>query len=128
MDEYEKYFYAICNTMVKFQEEYPYYFESITNKIDISETAFEKQPILIEIYKVGEEINQIIIDLLKRGITDNYFRKDLEPLTAMFVLWASICGIITMASQKEIYLKDKANINKREFLNSGFQMLLNSIR
>lgn len=125
---YEKYFFEICNTLVKFQEEYPLYFESITEKIEVSKTAFENQPILFEIYKVGEEINQIIIELLKRGIADGYFRKDLEPLITMFALWASICGIISMASHKEAYLEDKATISKKEFLSYSFQMLLNSIR
>jgi AcrR family transcriptional regulator len=127
-DEYEKYFFTICNTLVKFQEEYPLYFESITGKIEISKTAFENQPILFDIYKVGEDINQIISKLLKRGIADNYFRKDLEPLTTMFALWASICGIISMASHKEAYLEDKATISKKAFLSYSFQMLLNSIR
>lgn len=127
-NEYERYFFAICDTLVDFQEEYPLYFESITGKIGISQKEFEEQPILIEVYNVGEEINRSVARLFENGIKDEYFRKDLEPLTTMFALWASICGIISMASQKESYLKEKANISKKEFLYYSFKMLLNSLK
>ncbi len=126
--EYEKYFYAICDTLVDFQEGYPLYFESITGKIGISKKDFDEQPILLEVYKVGEEINTIVARLFENGSKDEYFRKDLEPLLTTFALWASICGIILMASQKETYLKEKANINKKAFLEYSFKMLLNSLK
>lgn len=127
-NDYEKYFSAICNALVDFQEEYPLYFESITTKIGITQKDFEEQPILFEVYKAGEEINAIISRLIENGIADKYFRKDLEPLSTIFALWASICGIISMASQKENYLREKANIDKKAFLDYSFKMLLYSLR
>lgn len=125
---YETSFFAICNSLVEFQEEYPMYFESITGKIGISQKDFEEQPILLEVYNVGEEIYQIIASLLEKGIEDKYFREDLEPLTTMFAVWASVSGIISMASHKECYLKEKANINKKAFLEDSFKLLLNSLK
>lgn len=127
-NDYEKYFATICNALVDFQEEYPLYFESITTKIGITQKDFKEQPILFEVYKAGEEINAIISRLIENGIADKYFRKDLEPLSTIFALWASICGIISMASQKENYLREKANIDKKAFLDYSFKMLLHSLR
>lgn len=127
-NDYETNFFAICNTLVEFQEKYPLYFESITGKIGITQEEFKAQPILFEIYKVGEEINSLIMKLIDMGIQDNYFRKDLKPIPTIFTLWASICGIISMAGQKELYLKDKTNINKKDFLNYSFTMLLHALR
>ncbi|MFA9377340.1 MAG: TetR/AcrR family transcriptional regulator [Lachnotalea sp.] len=127
-NEYEICFFAICSTLVDFQEEYSLYFESITGKIGISQDDFEKQPILFEIYTMGEKINEVITKLLENGVKDGCFRKDIVPMSTTFALWASISGIITMASQKESYLIEKTNMNKRVFLNYGFQMLWNSLR
>jgi len=126
-NDYEKCFFAICNTLVEFQEKFPLYFESITGRIGVSEKNFEEQPILFEVYQVGEEINEVITAFFKNGKEDGYYREDLEPLTTMFALWASICGIILMASRKESYLSEKVNIKKKEFLNYSFHMLQNSL-
>jgi AcrR family transcriptional regulator len=126
--DYEKQFFLICNALVDFQEQYPLYFESIIGKIGITQKDFEEQPILQEVYKVGEEINRIITRLIQNGIEVSFFRSDLEPLPTMFVLWASIGGIILMASQKEAYLLTKSVSSKKAFLNYGFNMLLHSLR
>ncbi|MGB5824744.1 MAG: TetR/AcrR family transcriptional regulator [Proteocatella sp.] len=126
-DGFENCYYKICNTLVHIQKEYPIYFESIIGEISVNQDDFEMHPVLLEIFNVGEEINQNISTLIQRGISDNYIRADIETLPAVFMIWASISGIISMASQKEEYLQEKLNIKKEEYLNYSFKMLLRSL-
>ncbi len=126
-DDVEKCYYAICNTLAAFAEEKPIYLESILGKIGVEKEDFEKFPILLDVYRVGEEINLIVQEFIVRGISSGYLRKDISPLQTAFVLWASICGVITMGNNKEAYLLKGLNITKKTFLNDGFTTLLQAI-
>jgi AcrR family transcriptional regulator len=126
-EEVEKCYYAICNTFVAFSEKSPIYLESILGKIGVEQQDFVNSPILSDIYDVGEQINAIVKKLLERGINSGYLRKDIKPLQTAFTLWSSICGVISMANSKEVYLLKGLNMDKQTFLNSSFEMLLQAI-
>ncbi|MDF2819673.1 MAG: transcriptional regulator TetR family [Clostridiales bacterium] len=124
---FEDCYYTICNTLVSFQEKYPLYFESILGEISIDQESFEKMPILRDIYMEGEEINKIIENFLQNAIDNNYIRQDIEVMPTVLALWASICGIISFASKKEVYLQADLKCNKQKFLENGFGLILQSI-
>jgi hypothetical protein len=112
---------------VAFSEKSPIYLESILGKIGVEQQDFINSPILSDIYNVGEQINVIVQKLLERGISCGYLRKDINPLQTAFTLWSSICGVISMANSKEVYLLKGLNMDKQTFLNSSFEMLLQAI-
>lgn len=120
-------YYKLCNTLVEYHDCNPLYFDSVMGKISVKQTDFETQPVLFEIFKVGEEINSELSFLIKRAENIGFLKPDIEPITAVLVLWASLYGIITMATRKEEYMNDKLNITKTDYLNTGFKMLLQSI-
>lgn len=124
---FEKNFYAICSSLVEFQAQYPAYFESLTGKIEVSNEAMEKIPVLNDIYITGEEINKIIINVLKRGIEEKYVQEDIELIPTVFTLWSSICGIILMSYKKEEYIVNWMKKSRKEFLDYSFRMLYKSI-
>lgn len=124
-DDFEEGFYLMCNTMVSFQEDYPLYFESILSNIKID--GFDDEPILGEIYKVGEEVNKIIEEFFKAGIDKKSIRSNIKLMPTVFTLLGSICGLISMSYKKADYIKKDMNMDKKEFLQYGFQTLLNSI-
>lgn len=126
-DGFEICYFKICNTLVNFQKEHPIYFESLMGKISVNQDDFETQPVLRDIFIVGEEINQNICELIQRGIADKYLRDDIKPLPTLFMIWASVYGIILIASKKEEYLLEKQNIRKEDFLNYSFEKLLCSL-
>jgi AcrR family transcriptional regulator len=126
-EDVEKCYYAICDTFVAFSEESPIYLESILGKIGVEQQDFINSPILLDIYDVGEQINVIVQKLLERGINSGYLRKDINPLQTAFTLWSSICGVISMANNKEIYLLKGLNMNKQDFLDNSFEMLFQAI-
>lgn len=124
---FEECFFSICNSIVHFQESYPLYFESLLGEISIKQEDFDKQPILYEIYTVGEEINEIIKSILEDGIKQKYVRPDIKPLPLTFTLWSSICSVISIAHKKTDYIKSSMQMDKNEFLQYSFETLLSSI-
>ncbi len=127
-EDAESAFYAVCGELAGFQREYPLYFDSIQGEIGVGEVDFEQYPVLRDIYMVGEEINEAISAMLRRGMDAHLFRGDINPVPTIFMLWASLCGIIKMAQQKEAYLRSKQGISREEFLCDCFGTLLRALK
>ena len=126
--DYQDCYYAICNLLVSFKEKNPLYFESILGKISIKTDDMEIYPVLEEIYKVGEEINDIILYFFENAIKSRNISSETEPLPAVFVFWASISSIISIAYDKEEYFNKRLGMTKEEFLHYGFKLLLKSVQ
>lgn len=127
-NDFEKIYFNICNILTEFQCEYPFYFDSILKEISVDKQDFDCCPVLQDIYNVGEEINEIISSMLFRGINSGYLDKNLNLVPTIFMLWASLCGIIKMAEQKEKYMQDKHNVSKADYLDYSFKLLLKSLK
>lgn len=122
-----KRYYAVCYTLVDFQEKYPLYFESILGEIRVDADAIQSKSILRDIFLAGEEINEIIMKFISEGIQEGILQEDLKLPQTVFILWSSISGIIRMADQKKHYFETILQIPKKEFLQYSFDILLNSI-
>lgn len=119
---------SICQGLVQYQEEFPYYFETVLEKINID---FEDQNYLSvekETYLVGEKINEKLKDFIISGIENGELRKDIKILPEIFNFWGMLSGIIQLATNKEEYIKVSMGMTKNQFLEYGFQMLYRSIR
>jgi len=126
-DDFEAYYYKICNTIFEFQEEFPLYFETLIGEINVDSEQMEEDNILKEIYNIGEEINDIITKILQLGINNRFIRNDIELIPTVFYLWSSISGIILMAQKKKKYLEFRMGLSQKDYLNYSFKMLLKSI-
>lgn len=126
--EFREKYNGICNALAGYQKAYPSYFAYALGEIKLdfeqieSLTAVEK-----EIYLVGEKINEAIAALLREGIDAGRLRADLPVLQTVFVLWASLSGLILMAANKESYLAQRMNLTKEAFLKDGFATIYRSI-
>jgi len=119
-------FFAICNTVAKFYTDYPLYFDSILSEIKIVED--ESNPVLFQVYTIGEQINDIIENYLNTCITNGDMHGEFDSLFQVaFSLWGGICGIIILANKKEKYIRHKTNDSKETFMQNGFDFLLRSI-
>lgn len=121
----DKYF-SICETFVDFQKNHPLYFDGMLGKIGALELDFSNNSILKNIYTVGEEINDFLSDIIKEEIKNGNIQNGIEPIPTIFMMWASIGGIIKASVNKEEYLSDK-NISKSDFLNYSFKLLLKTL-
>lgn len=117
----------ICNGLVRYQEEFPFYFKMVLDKININ---FENQDYLPEekeTYHIGEKINGKLKDFLTSGIEKGDLRDNLEIMPAIFNFWGMLSGIIQLAANKEEYIKNLMGLSKSQFLEYGFNMLYCSI-
>lgn len=124
--EFPSGYFAICSTLVKFYDTYPLYFENILGEIKFA--VDESNEVLFQIYSTGEQINNIIENYMKICISNGQIRSDLDSISqTTFALWASICGIISLANKKERYISQAMNVSKEAFMQNGFNLLLQSL-
>lgn len=117
----------ICYALVKYQEEYPFYFKMVleTIRIDFETTNF--LPEEKETFIIGEQINDLLSDFLKDGINKGDFRSDMEIMPTIFSFWGMLAGLIQIAVNKEAYIEQSMKKSKMEFLLYGFELLYYSV-
>lgn len=117
----------ICHGLVQYQEEFPFYFKMVLDKINIDFESHGGLPEEIETYRIGEEINEKLKHFLLSGMEKGDLRSDLEIMPAIFNFWGMLSGVIQLAVNKEEYIKKSMGLSKRQFLEYGFSMLYDSI-
>ena len=117
---FEERYYKLCFALVAKCEEHPVIYRGTLGKISMD----MEQEIYKKIYDVGEATNEAIADFIRSGIKEGVVRKDIDIYPAVIMMWSSISGIISMASDKEEYLKMRFKMSKEEYLKKAFRMLL----
>lgn len=117
----------ICHALLKYQEEYPFYFKMVLETINIDFEATNYLPEEKETFMVGEQINDLIADFLKSGIASGQIRPDIEILPTIFSFWGMISGLVQIAANKEEYIGQQMGLSKEQFLFYGFETLYRSI-
>lgn len=120
-------YFAICNTLRQSYEAHPSYFDSILSEISVEPKDLMNDAILAKTFETGEEINLMMKEWIEQGIAQKEVRSDIDPFNTTFVLWISICSIISTANNKESYLQKVKNTSLQDFLQYSFEMLLSSI-
>jgi len=118
-------YYAICNALAAFRDAYPLYFDIILGELAIPKD--EAETILVQIYNTGEEINTLIEGYIAAHIRQGNIRIGIPALQAVFILWAGIGGVITLAAKKEPYIQKAMGLTKEQFMQDGFDFLLKTI-
>lgn len=118
---------SVCKTMVVFFEEDKMAFESAVGEINIDIDSDNTTQVAKDIFAASEEINAELTAFLIDGITRGYLKEDLPIIQTMFLLLASITGIVKMAQQKQAYMEKYLELSKETFLQDSFKMLLGSI-
>ncbi len=117
----------ICHGLTKYQEEFPFYFKMVLDKININFETQDYLPEEKETYQIGEKINGKIKDFLISGIEKGDLQSSLEIMPVIFNFWGMLSGIIQLASNKEEYIQNLTGLSKDQFLEYGFNMLYCSI-
>ncbi len=117
----------ICRGLVLYQEEFPFYFKMVLDKISIDFESRKFLPKEKETYLIGEEINKKLKDFLISGMKKGDLHDDLKIMPTIFHFWGMLSGLIQLASNKEEYIEKTMNLSKNQFLEYGFDMLYRSI-
>ena len=117
----------ICRGLVQYQEEFPFYFKMVLDKINIDFESHDYLPEEKETYQIGEEINEKIKEFLLSGIDKGDLRGNLKVMPTIFNFWGMLSGLIQFAANKEEYIRKTMGLSKIQFLEYGFHMLFCSI-
>ena len=118
---------SICHGLVQYQEEFPFYFRLVLDKINIDFESCDYLPEEKETYQIGEDINEKIREFLISGMEKGDLRNDLKILPAIFNFWGMLSGLIQFAANKKEYIKKTMKLSKTKFLEYGFHMLYCSV-
>lgn len=119
-------FDLICWELVRYQEDYPFYFQASLMPIDMDLERRSSFPEERETIRVGEEINVMIHELLRSGMEDGSLRPDLDIAPVSFSCWGLLGGLIYFAANKQNYIRTMG-MDKKEFLKYGFDLIYRSI-
>ncbi|EOS22645.1 hypothetical protein C806_03257 [Lachnospiraceae bacterium 3-1] len=117
----------ICCGLVQYQEEFPFYFKMVLDKINIDFENHDYLPEEKETYQIGEEINEKIKEFLISGMDKGDLRDNLKIKPTILNFWGMLSGLIQLAANKEEYIKKTMGLSKIQFLEYGFHMLYCSI-
>lgn len=117
----------ICHAMLKYQEEYPFYFKMVLETINIDFETTNFLPEEKETFMIGEQINGLLAAFLKRGIAAGQIRSDIQILPTIFSFWGMISGLIQLGANKKDYIVQQMGISKEAFLTYGFDTLYRAI-
>ena len=117
-------YYKLCFDLASKFEEHPVIYRGTLGKISVD----MENEIYKKIYEVGEATNEAIADFIRSGIKEGFVRKDIDIYPAVIMMWSSISGIISMAIDKEEYLKLRFNMSKEDYLKKAFELLLEGVK
>ena len=86
---YDKYI-ALCNALLKYEQEFPFYFHMVLDEINIDFESIDCIPEDKETFLIGEKINKTIEEFLVSGIEAGELRKDLKILPTIFSFWGLV--------------------------------------
>ncbi len=117
---FEDRYYKLCFDIAEKFEAHPLFCKGTLGKISVD----MDQELYKKIYEIGEQTNEEIARFIRSGIEEGMVRKDIDIYPAVIMMWSSISGIISMANDKEEYLKLRFGMTKEEYLKKAFKMLL----
>lgn len=118
----------ICQAMVLYEEEYPFYFSMVLDHINIDFEHSECEESERETFRVGEEINLLLLSFISDGIEKGAFKKQLDAKAVIFAIWGMLSGLIQLAENKREYIFQEIQMSKNKFLEKGFLLLYEAIK
>ena len=118
--QWKERYLKICFSIQKLCKEYPIYFEGMIGNINVDITSDETPQVYKDIYDLGLHLNNLVREIIEKGILFNIFKPSNNADEIMIFFWSSISGIVRMAEYKKSYYKllgfDNDEFLKREFL------------
>lgn len=126
-DDLRERYKGICYGLVKYRDEYPFYFKTVLETINVDFESTHFLPEEKETFTIGEQINDLLADFIRDGMDRGQIRPDLEALPTIFSFWGMLSGLILLASNKETYIEQQMGKSKEEFLDYGFDIIYQAI-
>lgn len=116
-------FTKICQAVFRLATRYPLYFEGLIGTINVNIKADDTPQIYKDIYRLGEELNQKLLNILQHGMDEGIVNAALDKSAILLFVWSSVAGIIRMINHKREYL-EILQLNENTFSTFCFERLL----
>ena len=118
---------AICAAMRKYQSECPCSLENVNRaKSDCFDTSMLSNT-LKRILNLGTEINSLLAAFIEDGKASGDVRQDVVPMMSVYIWWSSITSLLSLVQTKGKFIAIQFSISETDFLEYGFQQLIQSI-
>ena len=91
--------------------------------INVNIKAADTPQIYKDIYRLGEVLNEKLLNILGQGIDEGIINATLDKSAILLFVWSSVAGIIRMINHKKDYLK-MLQLNEKDFSAFCFERLL----
>ena len=91
--------------------------------INVNIKADDTPQIYKDIYRLGEVLNEKLLNILGQGIDEGIINVTLDKSAILLFVWGSVAGIIRMINHKKDYLK-MLQLNEKDFSAFCFERLL----
>ncbi len=119
-------FRYLCYELISLCEDKPFYYKSMLEFIDASPDGRAQNPVLEEIYQIGEKLNGDFARIINTGVEQGIFRDDLNVLPTGLILWSCLTALISLLQNKQNYIEQHM-LSKQEFLDYGFNLILRTV-
>lgn len=126
-DDFITKYFSICKAMMTYHQNYPYSFDSINTMQNKDINLKENPSTLMQIFEMGTEANQLLENFIEQGQQDGIIQQNLNPRQTVYILWANLSSLITLAHNKGPFIAMDLNITVEQFLHNGFTQTINSI-
>ena len=126
-EDFIKVYKIICIAISKYQREYPYSAETV-NSTNSAKFDFDNLSDTVKhILSLGTEINNILATFIQNGREKGIVRQDVIPMLTVYILWSGITSFLSLAQTKGQFVSKQFSISENEFLEYGFNQIINSI-
>ena len=112
--------------LINLCQERPFFYKCMLEYIDASPEGRAQNPILEEVYEVGEELNSVFAQIIHTGVEQGVFRKGLLVAPTGLILWSCITSLVSLMQNKRRYIESEM-LTIQEFYDYGFSLILSTV-
>ena len=75
----------------------------------------------------NQQVWNLVIDLIKRGIDEGVLQSDIDPKEAAVILWASSNSLMRQMDREDNYWKEAMKVDLESAIRRAYAMLLNAM-
>ena len=79
------------------------------------------------ILSLGTEITSLLAAFIENGKESGAVRQDVVPMMTVYIWWSSITSLLSLVQTKGKFIAKQFSVSETDFLEYGFQQLINSI-
>ncbi len=117
----------IAKKYIAFSSKNPGYFDAIlhyeNDVIDVDNQEKESVKSIV----AGNQVLELIVAQLKKGIDDGSIRKNLDPTKTALSLWGQTTGILQLIKSKNRLLSHYYNVSEDQMLDHFVELLIKSL-